>query len=185
MSAPSKTAKVILTMPNGPFRPGESPRPSPEQYGHKTRAIERPCWPPCSNLLSYYPDHDGFRNYEVEDALENTQATISPGFRPRLDRRCIARRIRPRWTWPPKHRLPSHQQPRPPVQSRRHPGRLAHLHRHPETRRHHDTARRNNPVSVDWRRRHRSATHNRRRRLGVSRCRDEALVGFLAITCPA
>src|SRR3989442_14841880 len=61
MSAPCKTPKVILTMPNGPFRPGESPRPSPERYGsQKTRAIERPCSPPCSNLLNYYPDREGF-----------------------------------------------------------------------------------------------------------------------------
>src|SRR3989442_354351 len=56
-----------------------------------------------------------FRNHEIEDALENTQATIAPSFRPRLDRRRIARRIRPRRTWPPEHRLPSHQRPSLPV----------------------------------------------------------------------
>src|SRR6266568_5374420 len=124
---------------------------------------------------------DRFRPYEVEDAFENAQATVSRSVRPSTNRWRTRRPVSPRWTWTSEHRLTRRQQPRLPIRARRDTRRLAHLHRHSETRRDHDTARWNNSVRVDRKRRHRCATRTRRRRLGACRCRDEALVGFLAV----
>src|SRR2546427_11684956 len=124
---------------------------------------------------------DRFRSHEVEDAFENAQATVSHSVRPSPNRRRTRRHVNPRWTWTSEHRLTRGQQPRLPIRARRDTWRLADLHRHSETRRDNDIARRNNPVRVDRKRRHGCATRTRRRSLGAGRCRDEAFVGVLAI----